>query len=218
MILEKSICWALFCSDSSVIISLANIVMIYEHKETHNSSVFFITKCYYKKNNYTYHTFRLLFSYPMKFCKKFVLDFQDVGQAVLESYSRILESLAFTVLSRIEDVLYADYVTQNPSDAACKRYALSEFSQNASPESFPSPKEENYPETPGSMTLSDFMGWGLDQGDAEAKKDSTGYSDEVSKDGEVKHNHMHKLANLVTNKKISYLENLGAMRSPTARH
>uniref|UniRef100_A0A2N9F0E3 PRONE domain-containing protein n=1 Tax=Fagus sylvatica TaxID=28930 RepID=A0A2N9F0E3_FAGSY len=143
---------------------------------------------------------------------------RDVGQAVLESYSRILESLAFTVLSRIEDVLYADYVTQNPSDAACKRYALSEFSQNASPESFPSPKEENYPETPGSMTLSDFMGWGLDQGDAEAKKDSTGYSDEVSKDGEVKHNHMHKLANLVTNKKISYLENLGAMRSPTARH
>ncbi|KAG6398085.1 hypothetical protein SASPL_139536 [Salvia splendens] len=33
---------------------------------------------------------------------------KDVGHAVLESYSRILETLAFTVLSRIEDVMSAD--------------------------------------------------------------------------------------------------------------
>ncbi|GLJ11163.1 hypothetical protein SUGI_0145070 [Cryptomeria japonica] len=33
---------------------------------------------------------------------------KDVGQSVLESYSRVLESLAYNILSRIDDVLYAD--------------------------------------------------------------------------------------------------------------
>lgn len=49
---------------------------------------------------------------------------QDVGQAVLECYSRIPESLAYTVLSRIEDVLYVDFVAQNPSQASCTRNPL----------------------------------------------------------------------------------------------
>lgn len=147
---------------------------------------------------------------------------QDVGQAVLESYSRILESLAFTVTSRIEDVLYADYVTQNPSQAAYKRSDLRDSSEATTPtDGFQSPAEEmDKSQTgempPSSMTLFDFMGWGLDQGDGEMKKD-TG-SDELSKDGDIKHPHMHKIATIVTNKKASYLENLGGMRSPTARH
>ena len=33
---------------------------------------------------------------------------QDVGQAILESYSRVLESLAFNIVSWINDVLYID--------------------------------------------------------------------------------------------------------------
>lgn len=33
---------------------------------------------------------------------------QDVGQLILESYSRVLESLAFNIMARIDDVLYAD--------------------------------------------------------------------------------------------------------------
>lgn len=33
---------------------------------------------------------------------------QDVGQAILESYSRVLESLAFNIVSWIDDVLFAD--------------------------------------------------------------------------------------------------------------
>lgn len=41
--------------------------------------------------------------------------FQDVGYAILESYSRTLESLAFAVLSRIEDVLHADAVACDPN-------------------------------------------------------------------------------------------------------
>ncbi|PON88424.1 PRONE domain containing protein [Trema orientale] len=151
---------------------------------------------------------------------------RDVGQAVLESYSRILESLAFTVMSRIEDVLYADYVTQNPSQAASKRNLLRDTASTPQcttpPDKFSSPRDEPYSsETPNSMTLSDFMGWGLDQGDPEAaKKDLAGFSDEVLKDGLdlLKHPHMQKIANIVTNKKVSYLENLGGLRSPTARH
>lgn len=143
-----------------------------------------------------------------------------MGQAVLESYSRILESLAYTVTSRIEDVLYADYATQNPSHVVCKRNALKDSVEVTTPrEGFMSPSEDmdKAAETPSSMTLSDFMGWGLDQGDAEAKKDGAG-AEELSKESEIKHPHIHKIANIVTNKKASYLENLGALRSPTARH
>lgn len=60
----------------------------------------------------------------------------------------------------------------------------------------------------GSMTLSDFMGWDFDQGngDLESKKD-------ISDDQLVK----EKLS-VVTTKKTSYLENLGGVKSPTARH
>jgi hypothetical protein len=134
---------------------------------------------------------------------------QDVGHAVLESYSRILESLAFTVLSRIDDVLQADYQTQNPSGK--KRISVSMPS--------PSPKEESdkgSTELPGSMTLSDFMGWGPDQPDADAKNDSFEITDDFYKDIETKP--AQKLPAIVTNKKVSYLETLGVVRSPTSRH
>ncbi|PWA61839.1 PRONE domain-containing protein [Artemisia annua] len=43
---------------------------------------------------------------------------RDVGHAVLESYSRILESLAHKVLSRIEDIQHADALTQSPSSSS----------------------------------------------------------------------------------------------------
>lgn len=125
----------------------------------------------------------------------------------MESYSRILESLAFTVLSRIEDVLYADNISQNPSQVSCERSPSKE-----SPK-IPGAREDN-PDTP--VTLLDFMGWGLDQGDAESKN-STGYADEVSNDDDGKLQ-MQKVAHIATNKKVSYLENLGGLRSPTARH
>eukprot|EP01018_Ginkgo_biloba_P026197 Gb_04468 [translate_table: standard] len=37
---------------------------------------------------------------------------KDVGQSILESYSRVLESLAFNILSRIDDVLHADDIAK----------------------------------------------------------------------------------------------------------
>ncbi|XP_057472716.1 rop guanine nucleotide exchange factor 12-like [Actinidia eriantha] len=87
---------------------------------------------------------------------------RDVGHAVLESYSRILESLAFTVLSRIEDVLHADSLAQNPLLGEPKKHLLRETSLVSRVEEFPNSKELerlNSAETPTSMTLSDFMGW-----------------------------------------------------------
>lgn len=39
--------------------------------------------------------------------------FKDVGHAILESYSRVLESLAFNIAARIEDVLYMDESVKN---------------------------------------------------------------------------------------------------------
>lgn len=42
--------------------------------------------------------------------------YQDVGKSILESYSRVLESLAFNIVARIDDLLYVDNLTKH-SDA-----------------------------------------------------------------------------------------------------
>ncbi|CAL5339273.1 rop guanine nucleotide exchange factor 9-like [Camellia sinensis] len=145
---------------------------------------------------------------------------KDVGHSILESYSRVLESLANTVMSRIEDVLYADSLTQDPSLVVSKRKPSMDSLPAEGLESSPSSAEEiekpNTTETPTSMTLSDFMGWGLDQGEAEMKKSqSTGNLDNLSKEEIEK---LSKPIDVVTNKKFSYmekLETLGGLRSPT---
>ncbi|KAK7339743.1 hypothetical protein VNO77_20425 [Canavalia gladiata] len=38
---------------------------------------------------------------------------KDIGKAILESYSRVLESLAFNMVARIDDVLYVDDLTKH---------------------------------------------------------------------------------------------------------
>lgn len=40
-------------------------------------------------------------------------NFQDIGKSILESYSRVLESLAFNIVARIDDVLYVDDLTKH---------------------------------------------------------------------------------------------------------
>ncbi|XP_057510192.1 rop guanine nucleotide exchange factor 1-like [Actinidia eriantha] len=37
---------------------------------------------------------------------------KDVGQSILESYSRVMESLAFNIMARVDDVLYVDDATK----------------------------------------------------------------------------------------------------------
>lgn len=147
---------------------------------------------------------------------------RDVGLSILESYSRVLESLANTVMSRIEDVLYADSVTQDPSLAASRRTLSRDFSSSPRATSFPSPGDETEKspsETPTSMTLSDFMGWGLDQGETDVKRTySAGNLQEIIK--EENENSMDKPANILSNRKLSYIDKLemGGSRSPNDRH
>lgn len=139
--------------------------------------------------------------------------FQDVGQAILESYSRIIESLAFNVMSRIEDVLKADSKARNVSAGEQKRSPVLH--------KFASAKEEieklNSAETPTSMTLLDFIGWSVGEGETDQKKETIENVTKDSDDLKV----MTKPANIAINQKISYierLEHLGGCRSPTARH
>ncbi|KAL1318665.1 hypothetical protein HN51_070981 [Arachis hypogaea] len=136
---------------------------------------------------------------------------KDVGHAILESYSRVIESLAHTVMSRIEDVLYADSLTRNPSLAVSKNRRFSPVSSSASGERSPNAEEEeagtsqHSDETPtASMTLSDFMGWS-------ASKEG---SDHVKTTGDLDES-------LATTPKRAYyvdkLESLTSMKSPIGR-
>ncbi|KAH6806634.1 RHO guanyl-nucleotide exchange factor 8 [Perilla frutescens var. frutescens] len=86
---------------------------------------------------------------------------KDVGLAILESYSRVLESLANTVMSRIEDVLYADSMTQDPVPS-------STGSNGVSPGEEPE-KLSCAANTPNSRTLLDFMGWGVEPPETRVK-------------------------------------------------
>ncbi|KVH97962.1 Plant specific Rop nucleotide exchanger, PRONE [Cynara cardunculus var. scolymus] len=126
------------------------------------------------------------------------------------SYSRILESLAHKVMSRIEDVMHADNLAQNPSGDA-KRNPLKDAALRASGK-FPNAKEEleklNRSEAPTSMTLSDFMGWSMDQ-----EKESR---DELS-NGNDSEPPLAKQPSATNSKKLSYLEKLDSGRSPMAR-
>ncbi|KAK6944961.1 PRONE domain [Dillenia turbinata] len=145
---------------------------------------------------------------------------RDVGHAVLESYSRVLESVAFAVISRIEDIVHADSLAQSPSGRESYSRRSVDVSPSGGSVKFQYPGEEmesTSAETPSSMTLSDFMGWQMDQSEPEVKKNSSpGHLDEYKLDND---NIMNKIANIVTSgKKLSYLDNLSGQRSPTARH
>jgi hypothetical protein len=51
---------------------------------------------------------------------------QDVGHSILESYSRVLESLAYNIRSRIDDVLSADDIAKSdPPSNSISQISLS---------------------------------------------------------------------------------------------
>ncbi|CAI9100349.1 OLC1v1037328C1 [Oldenlandia corymbosa var. corymbosa] len=146
---------------------------------------------------------------------------KDVGHAILESYSRVLESLANTVMSRIEDVLYADSVALDPSLLVAKQRPSRSSSPRLS--NFSSTGEEterlSSVGTPTSMTLSDFMGWNVEQAESDLKKiSSIGNIDSLPKEENEKT--LSKLGIINIGKKLSYIDKveLSCLRSPTARH
>ncbi|XP_057537588.1 rho guanine nucleotide exchange factor 8-like [Amaranthus tricolor] len=126
---------------------------------------------------------------------------KDVGHAVLESYSRVLESLAASILNRVDDVMYADSVAVKAAAAAAEA-----GNEN---------KDELSPGTLTSSTLLDLMSWSIEQG-GEAKN----FSEFEEKSNEQGNKKIMTKAS-PENKRISYLEKLehwGGLRSPTARH
>jgi hypothetical protein len=53
---------------------------------------------------------------------------QDIGQAILESYSRVLESLAYNIVSWIDDVLLADENAKQGNNTRIQKQVFSQVS------------------------------------------------------------------------------------------
>ncbi|KAK8461956.1 hypothetical protein SEVIR_1G119300v4 [Setaria viridis] len=140
---------------------------------------------------------------------------RDVGYALLESYSRVLESLAYSVMSRIEDVLGADAAAQNLTASEAARRMLETAEAPPAARKLDAKEElEKLNEAPASMTLFDFMGWHFDQDELmKRREDGT-----LDPDGEAKL--LKKAPSIAPTKKFSYVDSLssGGMRSPSARH
>jgi hypothetical protein len=128
----------------------------------------------------------------------------------------VLESLAYSVMSRIEDVLNADAAALNLTAAeANARRLLAEAAVEAPCRKLDAREElEKLNEAPASMTLFDFMGWHFDQDELmKRREDGT-----LDAEGEAR---LLKKAPSLAPKKFSYVDSLssgGGMRSPSARH
>lgn len=82
----------------------------------------------------------------------------------------MLETLANTVLSRIEDVIYADLKAQEAAMATAKTPTSTSPAENSIQTSGEEPdKLTCAANTPTSRTLLDFMGWGVDPHEAQVK-------------------------------------------------
>nr|XP_043606704.1 rop guanine nucleotide exchange factor 1-like [Erigeron canadensis] len=56
---------------------------------------------------------------------------KDVGQAILESYSRVIESLAFNLMARIDDLLYVDDATKKRVAAEVRAAASQQLKRSS---------------------------------------------------------------------------------------
>eukprot|EP00250_Pteridium_aquilinum_P017074 c23437_g2_i2 orf=565-2307(-) len=125
---------------------------------------------------------------------------RDVGQSILESYSRVMESLAFNILSRIEDILHVDDLSRRslpPPPPAVKTRITSQSrgyllnlavhtpygtplaTPSVSPTPSPSPRRTpNSPFHPGhdSQSSTEFIGYAYEfvsVGDADISGDES---------------------------------------------
>ncbi|KAM0886113.1 hypothetical protein ACQ4PT_029886 [Festuca glaucescens] len=135
---------------------------------------------------------------------------RDVGSAILESYSRTLESLAYTVMSRIEDVLHADSLAQDPKNADAMRMpSLQSDNTDTVVQDAKDEVERLGRMEPLNATLFDYVGpW---DGDIESM-----IAESEDPDGAK----LTKVSPIAT-KRFSYLdklEHLGGTRSPISRH
>ncbi|TKW16901.1 hypothetical protein SEVIR_5G329600v4 [Setaria viridis] len=137
---------------------------------------------------------------------------RDVGFALLESYSRVLESLAFNVMSRIEDVIQADNLAREKA----KRDAPPPAEDAAAAAGRRDPQEVG--EDASGTTLLDFMGW---TGDSEGRNDDCSPPPPPELPAAQDDGRLMKLPNIMTNLKQTYMEKLDFLsgnRSPSGRH
>uniref|UniRef100_A0A0D9WJN2 PRONE domain-containing protein n=1 Tax=Leersia perrieri TaxID=77586 RepID=A0A0D9WJN2_9ORYZ len=141
---------------------------------------------------------------------------RDIGLAILESYSRTLESLAFTVMSRIEDVLHADSLVQDHTTQDSMRMpSLSSDDTDKVVLDAKAEVERLRRMEPFSATLFDFVG-PRDQDVEATKMDSR----DIGRREDTPGRKLTKVSPIAT-KRFSYLEkleNLGGTRSPISRH
>ncbi|TVU20326.1 hypothetical protein EJB05_36531, partial [Eragrostis curvula] len=134
---------------------------------------------------------------------------RDIGLAILESYSRTLESLAFTVMSRIEDVLNADLAAQDRMNVESMRVPSLSTDETDKVVSDAKAEVEKFRRMePVSPTLFDYVG-PRDQG-------LNTYTSNEDTNGPK----LTKVTSIAT-RRFSYLEkleHLGGTRSPVARH
>lgn len=153
---------------------------------------------------------------------------KDIGQSILESYSRVLESLAFNIMSRIDDVLHVDDVTKSNQHSASPRNPstnrgvpplfvqmpmsspygtpahpsqFSSLSRSASINADASPRQALQ-----NKTLSEFIGWSIKAAAAETRLEPQ-YPAKFPP---------WKVGPL-PNKQWSYSGNINTMRSPPSR-
>uniref|UniRef100_A0A7N0ZUX6 PRONE domain-containing protein n=1 Tax=Kalanchoe fedtschenkoi TaxID=63787 RepID=A0A7N0ZUX6_KALFE len=124
---------------------------------------------------------------------------KDVGHAILESYSRTIESLAHTVMSRIDGVLYADQLVQDSSN----KTALMLLSPSSSGRT----ENSDIAKSPRSPSLSHFMGWNGNKGEVETRKNEP-KATLIDPSNIENEKIITKIANIVTNMKITYLEKI----------
>lgn len=127
----------------------------------------------------------------------------------------MLESLAYSVMSRIEDVLSADAAAQNLTASEAARRMMESAAEAPAARKLDAKEElEKLNEAPASMTLFDFMGWHFDQDELmKRREDGT-----LDADAEAKL--LKKVPSMAPAKKFSYVDTLasGGMRSPSSRH
>lgn len=113
--------------------------------------------------------------------------------------------MAYKVISRIDDVIHADALVQNPSNGRRSSFRDSAIKSS---QKFLNAREElerlSSEAAPTSMSLSDFMGWNYNRSTSDQKKD---LQDDLFKDG------------MGSKKRFSYIDKLekSGLRSPTPR-
>ncbi|KAH0931771.1 hypothetical protein HID58_008888 [Brassica napus] len=133
--------------------------------------------------------------------------FEDVGHAILESYSRVLESLAAKIMSRIEDVLEADVLVHIQLMETERK-----FESDAEPE-YEKTEKVALAVTPKSTKLTDLIGWRFSSDTEQSSTSDIELFHEAEQEKEIMKSPIR-----VQPMKLSYLAKLENLRSPSERH